>query len=316
MKLVHKSLTPWISFVCLLMMAVSGSVSSQQAEPLYTSFYNPNKGFKAAQTSLADIFLQLAGSMEHHGSPEPYLRHVLGEDGRIAKKYLATNDKEMASVLANYMTEEYIQKLAENWNKLSPRLKLDELARNMGRAIRLSLNGQNGETSLILLLNHHQNIMVQNDGLKSLCEDLVKVRNQGEATVMAEQETALSQSEQNLFKTFLEKPRFKKSDFQTLESFYRDGGPHDRLSENGKKLMSVRTWAGTKSASIPTKDAQQNLQVAWGLLDELYNKLEKAGTPIESLTEFKTWMTAVAENIGRAAQAEIRLAAIEQSVQK
>ena len=40
-------------------------------QPEYLASFDPAKGFKPAQSDLTEVFLQLAGSLEYYGSPEP-----------------------------------------------------------------------------------------------------------------------------------------------------------------------------------------------------------------------------------------------------
>jgi len=53
----------------------------------YLPHYDPEKGFEPAARSLTTTFLKLAGSLEHHGDPEVYMRWVLKENARIDRKY-------------------------------------------------------------------------------------------------------------------------------------------------------------------------------------------------------------------------------------
>jgi hypothetical protein len=166
MKLVHKSLTPWISIVCVLIIALSGSVCSQEADPLYRSFYNPDKGFKPAQTSLTQVFLQLAGSLEYHGSPEPYIRHMEAEHKRVSVLYEQKTGKPHNGRMPAHMTAEYIDQFIANWNSLSPKLNLNELAREVGRCAREGIRGtRDTGTIAIEIFNEHQDRVMT--GMKS-----------------------------------------------------------------------------------------------------------------------------------------------------
>jgi len=123
MKLVQKSLTRSITVICaLLALTVCGhsaSASDPRASPEYLRYFNPSKGFKPAQTNLTQIFLQLAGSLEHSGSPEAYLRHMQKEHARISAKLTAKTGKPHHGRMPAHMTDAYVEKLIANWNLLS-----------------------------------------------------------------------------------------------------------------------------------------------------------------------------------------------------
>ena len=60
----------------------------------------------------------------------------------------------------------------------------------------------------------------------------------------ARDESKLNGAEKTQFKNFMEKKFFTKADVQSMESFYADGGGHDKLSDQGKAQMSERLWLG------------------------------------------------------------------------
>ena len=119
--------------------------------------FDSAKGFKLAQRDLTEIFLQLAGSLEFYGSPEPYLRHVVAEHKRIEALYRQKSGREPRSFRPDYMTDAYIDKLCANWKLLSPQLGLDTYAKEFGRLMRDAIKGTRGNgTMLIEIFNQHQ----------------------------------------------------------------------------------------------------------------------------------------------------------------
>lgn len=133
------------------------SVFPAESSPEYLRFFDPPKGFKSAQTNLTEAFLQAAASLEHFGSPEPYLRHMLAEHERIHKKVVAKFGGGTATTLPDSLTAERIEKLIANWNKLSPVLGLDTIARDIGTDVRLGIRGVwDKGTIAVTFLNEHQ----------------------------------------------------------------------------------------------------------------------------------------------------------------
>ena len=119
MKLVHKSLTPCIFSICVIM---ASAIAQENGKPAYIVFYNPERGFKPAQTSLTQVFLQLAGSLEYCGSPEPYIRHMQTEHKRVSTRFTEKTGKPHQSRMPSHMTDDYLERFIANWNALSPRL--------------------------------------------------------------------------------------------------------------------------------------------------------------------------------------------------
>lgn len=158
MKLVHKSLTPYISILCAVLTALSLPVAAQSSNAAaYSAFYNPVKGFKPAQTNLTAVFLQIAGSLECHGSPAQYIRHLQAEELRVAAKYKASTGRTLKSHRPAYMTDEYIDTLIANWELLSPKLHLDDLAKKAGLCAREAIRGtRDNGTILVGMFNDHQ----------------------------------------------------------------------------------------------------------------------------------------------------------------
>lgn len=162
MKLVQKSLTAWIFIFCgIAALPVQHAFTHESAKAAeYRRFYNPDSGFKPAQANLTDVFLQLAGSLEHSGSPELYLRHMQKEHARIAGKFTVKTGKAYVSRMPSHMTDAYIDKLIANWNILSPKLKLDDLAKEAGRCAREGIRGtRETGTIAVQMFNEHQKLV-------------------------------------------------------------------------------------------------------------------------------------------------------------
>jgi hypothetical protein len=124
--------------------------------PAYSDSFDPVSGFKPAQRNLTSIFLQIAGSLEYHGTPEPYLRHTAQELVRIERRYRSKSGS-MPSSRPPVMTDEYVERLSKNWNLLAPKLGLDAYAKEVGRTMRNAIRGTRGTgTILIDILNEHQ----------------------------------------------------------------------------------------------------------------------------------------------------------------
>jgi hypothetical protein len=196
-------------FALALLGLTNQALRAEESAP-YAEYYNPDSGFKPAQRDFTKIFLQMAGSLEHHGSPEPYIRHVLAEHTRIAAKYKAATGKD-DTPRPRYLTDHFVEHLLANWNKLTPSLKLDSLCRQSGRNMRLAIMG---------------------------------TWNMPIAELVA-QEAALTGDEKKSLQNLLEKPFFAREDFPSVEAFYADGGGYDKLSESGKSQLSRRVHLGT-----------------------------------------------------------------------
>ena len=143
----------------ILIAAVFASQAPALAgeQPEYLQSFNPTNGFKPAQKNLTEIFLQLAGSLEFYGSPEPYMRHVKSEHARIEAKYQQKFSKPPKSHCPAYMTDEYIEKFAKNWNLLSPKFDLKPFTQDIGNMMREAIKGTRGTgTMLVEIFNEHQ----------------------------------------------------------------------------------------------------------------------------------------------------------------
>lgn len=160
MKLVHKSLIACAVAVCALFMTTA--VAEDAKSPEYLRFYNPDTGFKPARANLTEIFLQVAGSLEAHGSPEPYLRHMQKEHERVSAKFAAKTGKRHQSRMPDYMTPEYIDRVVANWNLLAPRLGLDAFAKETGKFVREGIRGtRDTGTIAVEIFNAHQERVVE-----------------------------------------------------------------------------------------------------------------------------------------------------------
>lgn len=138
----------------LLLSLASGHAAER---PEFFAAFDPAKGFKPAQDNLTQVFLQMAGSLEFYGSPEPYLRHVADEHKRIEALYLRKNGKAPRSYRPAYMTDDFIDRLAANWKLLSPKLGLEPYAKDVGHMMRDAIKGTRGTgTILIDIFNQHQ----------------------------------------------------------------------------------------------------------------------------------------------------------------
>jgi hypothetical protein len=125
--------------------------------PEYLDSFDPAKGFKPAQRDLTEVFLQIAGSLEAYGSPEPYIRHVAKEHSRIEALYRQKFGKPPRSFRPDYMTDAYIDRLSANWNLLSPKIGLEPFAKEFGHTMRDAIKGTRGTGTLIVdIFNRHQ----------------------------------------------------------------------------------------------------------------------------------------------------------------
>ena len=156
MKLVHKPLTRWISAACAF-ATLTTLVSTQAQQPEYTRHFDPAKGFKSAQANLTEIFLQIAGSLECYGSPEPYLRHMQKEHARIDQLFEQKIGKPHPSRMPSHMTVAYVDRLVRNWNTLSTPLGLEPFAKEIGRCMREGIMGTRlSGTLAVQIFNEHQ----------------------------------------------------------------------------------------------------------------------------------------------------------------
>lgn len=104
----HKTLTysylrniAFASFAAFL--AVSGPLylcAAANSKPEYLTSFDPAKGFKPAQGDLTEILLQIAGSLEYYGSPEPYHAPHEGRTRTDRGETPASVEQSLESVLA------------------------------------------------------------------------------------------------------------------------------------------------------------------------------------------------------------------------
>ena len=206
----------------LLAVFVFAATNAGAAEGISSSspYFNPETGFRPAQSDLSAIFLQLAGSLEYHGSPEPYIRHVMAENTRILAKFKAATGKEGSS-RPEFLTDQYLEKIVANWKQLAPGLKLEPLCRESGRNIRFAIMGSWNMTP-------------------------------GE---VAGGELSLEASERATLQALLEKPYFMKADMAPLDRFY--GSPaYEKLSDTAKSHLSRRVWRGTLTSERRAKSIE------------------------------------------------------------
>jgi hypothetical protein len=143
----------------ILMAVIIGHASCVfgAEKPEYLASFDPVKGFKPAQSDLTEVFLQLAGSLEYHGSPEPYLRHMKAEHTRIEAKYRQRFGRASKAYWPAYMSDEYFEQFAANWKMMAPKLGLEALSKRTGNLMRDAINGTRGNgTMLVEIFNRHQ----------------------------------------------------------------------------------------------------------------------------------------------------------------
>ena len=158
-KLLTKSYLGLFSQLVFVAVLVFSSIHATTAgeEPNHSASFNPSKGFKPAQSDLTEVFLQLAGSLEYYGTPEPYLRHMKAEHARIEAKYQQQLGKQPRKFCPGYMDDAYFDRFAVNWKQIAPQLGLESLVKTTGRLMRAAIDGPDGKgTVLINVFNQHQ----------------------------------------------------------------------------------------------------------------------------------------------------------------
>lgn len=147
--------TPFAVVTGFILLCQALASAAEPAE--YLQSYDPPKGFKPAQRDLTEIFLQIAGSLEHHGSPEPYLRHMQAEHDRIEAKYRQKYGRAPQSRRPAQFSGDAIARLSANWNVLSPKLGLEPLTKDIGHLMRNALKGTRGTGTIVVeIFNQHQ----------------------------------------------------------------------------------------------------------------------------------------------------------------
>ena len=160
MKLVHKPLTRWFSVGCAL-FALFALTPAKAQQPEYLQHFDPAKGFKSAEPNLTRIMLQIAGSLECYGSPEPYLRHMQQEHARVSRLFEAKMGKQHNSRMPSHMTDAYVDRFVKNWNVLSAPLGLDAFTKEIGRCMREGIMGtRSSGTMAVEIFNQHQKLVV------------------------------------------------------------------------------------------------------------------------------------------------------------
>ncbi|TLD71474.1 hypothetical protein FEM03_08080 [Phragmitibacter flavus] len=336
MKLVQKSLTLWnlaiyAFYIAPLLLLLPTFASAQDAprSTAYLRFFDPNEGFKPAQTNLTNIFLQIAGSMEYYGSPEPYIEHIQAEHGRVSEKFRSKTGKTRNS-LPDHLTDEYLNQLVTNWNLLSPKLGLDVLAKEAGRCTRQGIQGeQNTGTVAIEILNRHQELVFEamkggnsvEGGFEHLQLKLQSALVSGsgsavsrkDVAALVEQENALNAAERKQYEVLLSYAQFTREHFGQLEQFYKTG--FDKLTEEGKEEISRRAWNGTQSQKPDNflLDAVTSYRQYQTLQTELFNKLD-AALPEEASAKFKRVISGIFMDLGALAQSELEIGILESAI--
>jgi|GEM_PF-3834702 len=208
------------AFAAFFLFHATNATETTQPPP-YAEWFDPAKGFGPAQPNFTKIFLQLAGSLEYYGTPEPYIRHIMAEHARIDALHNKATGKSNSS-RPDYLTDAYLENLIGGWNKLTPVLKLDNLCRQAGRDMRYAIQG---------------------GWNKSVPE-------------LAAQEANLTDSEKSEYRDILLKQYFTKADFSMLESFYKT--TYDKLSDDGKHQLSQRVWLGQMPPDKRTAAIEKN----------------------------------------------------------
>lgn len=243
---------PLINRYLLWIFPILVALPSEGAEsPPNAPYFSPEQGFKPAQRSFQPIFLQMAGSFEHYGTPANYLRHVNKEAERVEAAWLKAKGKP-AKFRPDYFTEEYIEKLIVGWNQMAPILALESFTRNSGRQMRYAILGTS---------------------------DVPPVE-------LAALEGNLTKEESAEFQRLLAKPYFMKSDLPRVEVFYSDGSAFDKLSSGGKVELNKRVWRGTMDQKALDADlaASQRAAAVPSILGKhqelLLAGIEGKGTPV------------------------------------
>ncbi|HEV2692916.1 MAG TPA: hypothetical protein VG347_08490 [Verrucomicrobiae bacterium] len=129
--------------------------------------------------------------------------------------------------------------IANLFQRLDAALKPEDAAK-----IKTALIGAFNETVEAALIEYE--LELENSAVErgsSLLEN-AKQKFPVPASYSADQETALSESEREIFASFLKKDKFTRDDFPALEKFYTSS--YDKLSVTGKAEMSMRIHAGLR----------------------------------------------------------------------
>lgn len=252
----HKPLR--FRYLAVVLPLLVASPCNCVAEPAYAPYFNPDDGFKPVQPSLAKAFLKLAGSLEHFGTPEKYIRHVLAEHERIDAAHHAKGGK--GSSRPAYLTDEYADNLIASWNKMATPLKLENFCRQAGKNMRYAILGtKNMTVSELVLL-----------------------------------ETKLNENETATYRDLLGKQYFKKADFKAMEAFYETA--YDKLTETGQTQISRRTMLGTLDPDARTKELSK-LITGTALLDFLNKNQDATFARIEDRSKPKADSETLKKNL-------------------
>ena len=280
--------------------------------------------FKPAQGSLAAVAKGLADGLEHHGSPVPYLRHVLSEHERIHAKYRDKMKREAAVTLPEWLNDDYIKKTERGWAKLSPAFELDQFSRKTGKRLNSAIAVRNG--FLVEMLNAYQtqtfDMMTSNgktgdySGLKS--EILARLKSKSVIDHAVRVEIELSAEMAKLYREFMGLERFRKSDFSNLERFYSDKNGRDVLSDLGKNRMSRRVAAGTDhdipgALTADRKHFAKVMEIVAPIEEDLQliYRAADGGLPEEQATIVKSWIAKLIDEVAEAAHSELMVAILE-----
>ena len=245
-------------YLAVVLPLLLASPSNCVAEPAYAAYFNPDDGFKPVQPSLAKAFLKLAGSLEHFGTPEKYIRHVLAEHERIDAAHHAKGGK--GSSRPAYLTDEYADTLIASWNKMATPLELENFCRQAGKNMRYAILGtKNMTVSELVLL-----------------------------------ETKLNEKEITTYRDLLGKQYFKKTDFKAMEAFYETA--YDKLTETGQTQISRRTMLGTLDPEARMKELSKPI-TGTALLDFLNKNQDATFARIEDRSKPKADSETLQANI-------------------
>ena len=291
-----------------------------------TNTWGQNFRFKPADTSLALVFQQMARSLEHYGTPVPYLRHILAEHERIEALYYKKKGKKPRSYKPDWLTESYIAKLEKNWAKLSPKLGLDGFARRSGKRINAAIDSEN--SFVIELCNAHQKQVFEkmvgrdkgNPNYATFRDELLaRLKSDSVIDHQIRVEFALTASQAKAYRRFLSKPHMERSDFPALNRFYKNG--YDNLTDLGKSRMSRRVWDGTrKKPPNPITEDQASYRRARAELKAIEVDMQAIFAHLENILSkkdsdlVKKWLTAIQDELCRVAHSELEIAIVEWAI--
>ncbi len=142
------------AIACGFSITMAATLRAANQAPEYLASFDPSTGFKPAQADLTEIFLQIAGSLECYGSPVPYLRHTKADHTRVEAEYRARFGTVPKSYCPAYMTDEYLDRFAANWNVLSAKLGLEPTVKDIGGLMRDAiLRTRRTGTSIVEIFN-------------------------------------------------------------------------------------------------------------------------------------------------------------------